>query len=77
MGLVIVIVKHGNRKLEFTPEELGIALAIAGVLGNDDIALNVVERWLNGEDTVELDTDSFIEFLILKGMGSGGVKLER
>jgi len=72
-----MMVRYKSREINITLAELGAMLAFSVPFNADSVVEKIIRTWMDGENTVELDEDEFIVFLMVWGLIKSGAKIEK
>ena len=72
-----MMVKYKQREISVTLAELGAMLAFSVPFNADSVVEKIIRAWMDGENTVELDEDEFMVFLMVWGLIKSGAKIEK
>ena len=72
-----MLVRYKSREINVTLAELGAMLALSVPFNADSVVEKIIRAWMDGENTVELDEDEFMVFLMIWGLIKSGAKIEK
>lgn len=67
---------YKNRSIEIDVETLGAMIFLGTAILKNDRLVSVLEKWLDGEDEIEVDKETFMDIVILYGVLKSGVRME-
>lgn len=68
----------GKRSIELSNIDIGAMLFLGSVMGGyNTVAEDIYEKWIIGEETVELDENSFAEILMYYAILNKNIEFKR